>query len=214
MNYNNEILYPPRPKNPVHHRHLHSYDNNTYLAQPKLNGDCVVIYLIDDTIKIKDRHKQSFRKSTDELKEICTQLKSIAPNNSVLVGEWMIKSKKNANNELFNKKLVLHDIIVQNNAHLSNYTFQERYEILKGMLEPEGIESYDPYIFSTGLKDIYLVKSFEHDFKAIYNSLVEIDMYEGLVLKVKNKKLELGFKRDNNSKSMIKFRKPTPNSLY
>ena len=51
-------------------------------------------------------------------------------------------------------------------------------------------------------------------FEDLYNSLVGIDMVEGLVLKRKSAKLEVGSTENNNTKSQIKVRKATKNYKY
>jgi hypothetical protein len=76
-------------------------------------------------------------------------------------------------------------------------------------------ESYDPYINKCStLDNLYVVKSFETDFKEIFDELTQIDMYEGLVLKRKDAKLELGLGEKNNTKTQIKFRKEAKNYQY
>jgi hypothetical protein len=44
--------------------------------------------------------------------------------------------------------------------------------------------------------------------------LIKIDMIEGLVLKRKSAKLEIGNTENNNTKSQVKFRKPTKNYKF
>ena len=51
-------------------------------------------------------------------------------------------------------------------------------------------------------------------FNDLFDGLTKIDMIEGLVLKRKNARLEAGIREDNNSKWMLKTRKPHKNYKY
>jgi hypothetical protein len=53
-----------------------------------------------------------------------------------------------------------------------------------------------------------------NDFKNIFDNLTPIDMIEGLVMKRKNARLEIGTSELNNVKSQLKCRKPTKNYKY
>ena len=64
------------------------------------------------------------------------------------------------------------------------------------------------------MDNIFIINTFEKNFEYIFNRITEKDMYEGLVLKKKNAKLEMGVKDNNNSNSMIKIRKETKNYRY
>lgn len=210
MNYENEILFPPRPKTAVHPKYISSYEDDTWMAQPKLNGDCVVIYVSKNKIIIRDRHKKPFSKNTDDLQRIAKSLPKPTEGWNVYVGEWMIKSKSNEYG-LFNKKIILYDLIVQDGTHLLNFSFKERYELLCSLFE---CSHYDRWIESTTIKDVYIVNSFYESFSVLFEDIIQVDMYEGFVLKSKNAKLEKGTHQDNNSKRMLKIRKETKNYRY
>lgn len=51
-------------------------------------------------------------------------------------------------------------------------------------------------------------------FVNIYTRLTQIDMYEGLVLKLSNVKLKNGVSQKNNTEAQIKIRKETKNYNY
>ena len=63
-------------------------------------------------------------------------------------------------------------------------------------------------------ENVYIVKSFYQNFKNIYEKIVQIDMYEGWVLKKKGSKLKNGLSEKNNTDTQMKFRKPTKNYSY
>jgi hypothetical protein len=48
----------------------------------------------------------------------------------------------------------------------------------------------------------------------MFEELIKIDMVEGLVMKRKSGKLEIGNTENNNTKSQIKFRKATKNYKF
>ena len=126
----------------------------------------------------------------------------------VLNGEYMNKSKKDQFGEIFNNKFCLFDILVFENNYLVGKTFQERINMLNDFYcEPnEVLHCITPNVFR--------IKSFYTEFEKLYNSLVPTDMMEGLVLKRKSAKLEVGSTENNNIKSQIKVRKPTKNYKY
>ena len=74
-------------------------------------------------------------------------------------------------------------------------------------------DSEKPYLYSVS-DNVYRVKSFETGFKQIFDDLTKIDMVEGLVLKRKSAKLEIGNTENNNTKSQLKARKATKNYKY
>ena len=125
---------------------------------------------------------------------------------------WRIynKSKKDENNIVFNHKFVIFDQIVLNNEYLLDSTFEERIKIIESLYKP-----IDETEFLYKISDnIYMVKTFYKDFEKIYNKLIEIDMFEGLVMKRLNGKLEMGRREKNNVSTQLKVRKPTKNYSY
>ena len=63
-------------------------------------------------------------------------------------------------------------------------------------------------------ENCFRIKSYDKGFTDLYNSFLNVDMVEGLVLKRKTAKLEIGTSVDNNSKSQIKVRKSTKNYKF
>jgi ATP-dependent DNA ligase len=123
-----------------------------------------------------------------------------------LNGEYLNKSKQDENRIVFNHKLVLFDILVYNSEYLVGSTFQERIDLLDRLYGQK--DSEKSYLYSIS-DSVYRVKSFESGFKSTFDEFTKIDMIEGLVLKRKNAKLELGTSENNNIKSQLKARKPT-----
>lgn len=128
----------------------------------------------------------------------------------VLNGEYMNKSKINQKGNVFNQKLVIFDVLVYNGVQTIGMTFNERIELLNKLFVST---EYDGYINKIS-ENVYIVKSFYQNFKNTYEKIVQIDMYEGWVLKKKGSKLKNGLSEKNNTDTQMKFRKPTKNYSY
>jgi hypothetical protein len=199
-----KYIYPPRPELKTHRDRLEFYDNDKFIAQPKLNGSCCEIYTGGGNIIQNGRHRNTltvYRLSNDEIQQV------IGNSWNVVVGEYMNKSKKDENNNIFNHKLVLFDQVVINGDYLLGSTFEERLELMNKLYNP--IDENE-YLYKLS-ENIYMVKSFLTNFANIWDDVTKIDMMEGLVLKKKDGKLERGIREKNNVKWMIKIRKTTSN---
>ncbi len=128
----------------------------------------------------------------------------------VLNGEYMNKAKINSKGEVFNHKLVIFDVLVYNGTQTIGMSFDERIKLLNTLFKSA---EYDGYINKVD-NNVYIVKSFYENFDTIYQKIVQIDMYEGWVLKKRTSKLKNGLSEKNNTDSQIKFRKPTKNYSY
>lgn len=209
-----KYIYPPRPENSFPRKGMSVFDNGTFIGQPKFNGSCCEVYIggenYDDKKsmvsyhwKVMNRHKQPLincKLSSDEFKSILDN-----KGMNLFVGEYMNKAKKDENNQLFNHKLILFDILVYNNEYLIGKTFKERLDILYKIVKP-----IDENLYSYKITDnIYITKTFSNNFSKLWDEFVTIDMIEGMVLKRSNAGLELGLREQNNTKSQLKCRKAT-----
>ena len=204
-------IYPPRPKNAVNPEELSFWDNNQMIAQPKLNGSNCLIFTNGITHFVMNRRNQrltNFQLSTDEIKSI---FKGNKGEWLVINGEYLNKNKQDERLVSFNHKLVIFDILVYKSKYLIGKTFSERIEILDDLYGKK--ESDKDYLYQI-TNNIYRVKSFDNNFKNIFDDLTKIDLIEGLVLKRKTARLESGNTENNNTKSQLKFRKPTKNYHY
>lgn len=203
-------IFPPRPKNAIPVDELDFWDNNTLLSQPKLNGSNSLIFTNGEKVIVMNRHNQTLtnvRVTTDEIK-------SIYKGNGewmVLNAEYMNKSQNDETGRPFNHKFVIFDILVLEGNYLVGTTFEQRVAILNDLYGQVDCEKEHLYGIS---ENIYRVKSYNGGFLDLYNDLIKIDMYEGLVMKRKNAKLELGTNEMNNVRSQLKCRKPTKNYAY
>jgi ATP-dependent DNA ligase len=130
---------------------------------------------------------------------------------TVLNGEYLNKNKMDENQKSFNHKFVIFDILVNDGDYLIGKTFEERIKLLDDMFDQKECEK--SYLWGIS-ENIYRVKSYNNQFNMLYDTLTPIDMIEGLVLKRKNARLEMGNTELNNVKSQIKCRKETKNYKY
>jgi hypothetical protein len=207
LNY--RYIFPPRPKNAIPDTELEFWDNGSLIAQPKLNGSNCVIFTNGEKTIVMNRHNQrltNFNISDNEIKDIYR-----GEGWMILNGEYMNKSKSDENNQVFNHKFVIFDILGFNSEYLVGKTFEERIQLLDTIYGQ--VDSEKEYLFKV-TENVYRVKSYEVGFKNIFDKLTPIDMIEGLVMKRKNARLELGTSENNNTKSQLKCRKATRNYKY
>lgn len=204
-----KYIYPPRPEIKSPPSGLPTYERMGYIAQPKLNGSCGVLFLDGKTSRTMGRHNNSL---TRELisKDHLTNLYR-GSGYTVLVGEYMNKSQKDGKGNLFNGCFVIFDILVYKGRHLLKSTFAERQTLLDEIYG-EG-KPYDDYI-SYISPSVYRVNNFTSDFVTLFNKITSIGMYEGFVLKRPNGILENGIREKNNTGWQLKIRKPTKNYKY
>lgn len=205
-------IYPPRPSNAVPPSSLIEWDNNDMIAQPKINGSNSVIFTDGVQLFVMNRHHQRMTNFSIEKEEIMKLYKPEFTGWLVLNGEWLNKSKTDEKGNIFNHKLIIFDILVLNSEYLVGETFQKRVDILDSLYGTN--ESEKSYLWSI-TSSIYRVKSYNNGFMDLFSSLTKRGtLIEGLVIKRKNARLELGNTASNNTRSQIKCRVPTKNYKF
>jgi len=198
-------IFPPRPKNAVNPQDLDFWDNGSLICQPKLNGSNSSIYTNGKKIIIMNRHGQRLT----NVRVSDSEILSLYRGNGgwmILNCEYLNKSKKDETGNEFNHKFIIFDILVYNSDYLVGRTFEERIKILDELYGTN--KSEKSYLYSIN-ENTYRVKSYETGFTSLFEALTPIDVIEGLVLKRKSARLEMGTTENNNIKSQIKSRKPT-----
>ena len=147
----------------------------------------------------------TFKLSNDELSQLNKD-----ENYLVLVGEYLNKNKKDENGNPFNIKLVIFDILVKNGQYLLDTTFEEREKMLDEMF---GKEEFNSFLYKIS-ENIFRVKTFRSNFIEVWKELVKIELFEGLVLKKINGKLERGTREKNNVNTQLKARRSTRNYQF
>ena len=213
MRYNNfHYIYPCRPKNAAPPTDISKYDNGTMLYQPKFNGSNCSIYTNGAEWKIFNRHNERLTNFNLSAVEMSNNLFKCERGKWMLInGEYLNKAKNDETGEQFNHKLIIFDILVHDSDHLLRKSFENRVDLMENLY---GLNTCDKdYLYQIS-DNIYYTKTYYTDFVNINDRLSKIDMIEGGVLKRRNAKLELGITEDNNSKSMVKFRKATKNYQF
>jgi ATP-dependent DNA ligase len=208
---NYRYVYPPRPKNAISSDDLTFWDNNSLLAQPKLNGSNTTIYTNGEQVIIMNRHGARLTNFQIPLDEIKSLYRGVRGQWLVINGEYLNKSKQDERGITFNHKLIIFDILVYKSDYLVGQTFQQRVHLLDELYGKN--DSEKSYLYSVS-DNVYRVKSFDTGFKSLFDQLSPIDMIEGLVMKRKNAKLEIGNTENNNTKSQLKCRVSTKNYKY
>jgi len=208
---NYRYIYPPRPKNAISPSELNFWDNKSLIVQPKFNGSNTTIYTDGRKIITMNRHGQKLTNFKIKDNEILNLHKSGLGKWTVINGEYMNKGKVDEKKINFNDKFIIFDILVFNSEYLVGETFANRIELLNNTFPIYNIGSSTYSLFS---ENIGIVKSYESGFSNLFENLSKIDMIEGLVMKRKTAKLEIGNTETNNTKSQLKCRKPTKNYKY
>lgn len=205
-----KYIYPPRAENKIAPESLSTFEEmDRFLAQPKLNGSSMQIYFSDGAkeIKLMNRHKglMECKMDKNELRKLYR-----GSGEMILCGEYMNKNQKDETGKPWNIKYVIWDIIMFNGQHLLGSTFEQRFGILQ-TLYPSNFSKKHLHFIS---ENCFRVNSFRMDFLSNYKDITQFDMYEGLVLKRGDGKLEDGYSENNNVRTQIKCRKGTKNYIF
>lgn len=202
-----KYIYPPRPEKKISPDSLSVFDNGKYIAQPKLNGSLMQVYTDGKDVIVMNRHKSklNYKINKEELISLHRGKGWI-----LLCGEYMNKGQKDENNKRWSDKFVIFDILVYNSDHLIRTTFAERYELLR-KLYPDNLVKEQLHGIS---ENCFRVNSIRSKFSDIFNKITKFQMYEGVVMKLADGKLENGITSNNNTRTQIKCRKQTKNYAF
>lgn len=209
-------LFPPRPIETTHHKELGKFDNGLYMAQPKYNGTCCNVFISPKELHVMNRHKTPI---TSNYSDVDFRGMYRGDGWMVVSGEFLNKNKIGENNNPFNLKFVIWDILVYNSEYLIGSTFLERMQLLEQLYPSVQMRVGDTFegyrhLCITDHKNIFKAPCYDSKFEALYKMIVDVDLYEGLVLKRSNAKLTLGLTEKNNNTWQIKCRKPTKNYQF
>ena len=205
-------LYPPRPVQTTKHTELDKYDTGEFLAQPKYNGSCCNVFISENELIVMNRHNQKLSSNYSNI-----DLKGLHSGKGwmVLCGEFLNKNKKGEDGNPFNLKFVIWDILVYNGEYFIGSTLEERLSLISKLFPcssmvvgEDGMAAYK-HLCCTKFKNVYVAPAYTNGFTKLYQSIVDTDLYEGLVLKRKDAKLSYGLNEKNNNQWQIKCRKPT-----
>lgn len=201
------FLYPPRPINKILPELLDFYEKRGYWAQIKKNGTCSILGVSPTgEIYTKTRHGEDHRiwRSSEE---------SLQPFKSRANSKWRIYVVEilDAKTPHIKDSIYIHDIIVNNNEILEGSTFSERQKLLRSIFQylTQGGFGYDKIT-----EKVWLAQLIKKKFKAIFDSIKNPKVDEGLVLKDPNGKLKPMWREDTNSGWQVKCRKPHKNYSF
>lgn len=213
MKYNEyKYLYPPRPEVKIPANDLYKFDNGEYIAQPKYNGSCYLVFTNGDEVHVCNRHKEEVM-----VRNPYIDWRRLARSNDwyVFSGEYLNKGKYGENNKKEVDKFVIWDVLVWQNTYLTGTTTLERISLLethfpchRAVVKGDTLEMYQ-HLCNTDIKGIYKAPTYMNNFEQLYRELVKVDLYEGLLLKKATSKLSFGFQEKNNTDWQIKCRKET-----
>jgi hypothetical protein len=211
IDYNGGFLYPPRIEYKLQPISLDKFDNDQYIAQPKLNGSNTSVSISKTSVVAKERHNRFFARPP----KFNFQKLYRGRGYMCLAGEYLNKGKKDEN-EMRLDGFCIWDILAFNGKILIGSTIEERNELLDSLYPLIGAKSIKKinYLYKTEIPDIYRVANYTKNFKSIYDVITKIDVVEGLVLKRKTGKLEMMTREQNNIGWSVKVRKPTLNYKF
>lgn len=202
-----KYIYPPRPKQLILPETLPSFEGRGYVAQVKFNGSCTVI--IDGTPynrhgSIKSRFKANI---------------AAVPRDSIVVGEYLDKAKTGEGGLKFEHKFVVFDVLRMNGDSLVGFPYRDRLHAINYLFpeqEPKVTASgviFNPFtrVRATPYPDIYVANTYTEQFHQLFLDVIDTELYEGVVLKRLDAKLEPGSSEENNTRWQVKVRKPTKN---
>lgn len=213
-----KFIFPPRPESKIPPRLISVYDTQEFIAQPKYNGSCCSLFLDGVSAPIIiNRHNETKTRVSPTI-----DLAGAHRGNNwmVLTGELMDKSKKGEDGEPI-VGFIIWDILVYESRHLLGMSLYDRLMLLeklypckRGMyVGPSGLVDIK-HLCLTDAAGVYKAPTYfggQNYFPKLYNDIVKVDAYEGLVLKKIQSKLEPGFNPSNNNLWQLKVRKPTKN---
>lgn len=214
-----KFVFPPRCEYKCPAGDLAKYDNGTYFGQPKYNGMALLVFTNGEELHLYNRHKEYMALLT---KNSECDFRGLAKSKNwyVYAGEYLNKGKYGETGIKEKNKFVIWDVLVWDGQYLVGSTLTERLDLLeniypcqRAVVGQTGMEVYD-HLCCTELNGIYKSPTYTNNFKELYEQIVKTDLYEGLILKKKDSKLEFGTQPLNNHSWQIKIRKQTLNYAF
>ncbi len=199
-----KFLYPPRPVHKILPGLLDYYENRGWWGQIKKNGTCSILGVGPaGEIYTQGRHGEDHKlwKPTDS---------SLRPFKNTANGKWrvFVVEVMDAKTPGIRDTIYVHDIIVNNGKTLVGTTFAERQKLLRKIFanRTKGGLGYEKVT-----DKVWLAILIKGGFQAIFDSITDPKVDEGLVLKDPNGKLKPMWREGANSGWQVKCRKATKN---
>lgn len=223
-----QYIFPPRAETCIPKGDAGLFLDMGWKPQLKYNDSHALIKILPGTtrnIELWNRHGERFRTYTtpdwllDQLEQVAQALGLTSENWHLLDGGLLDQKHK-----AIKDTIVIWDILVQESEQLLGTTYQERYNKLLGAIQTEETYWYthpkhEPIDFGIKLTDnIILARQYNaEDWDTLWNTVHTINapyttkddikpILEGVVLKLGEGKLAMGFKERNNTDWMVKCR--------
>ena len=215
----NGYIFPPRPEYKCPAADLDKYDNGQYIAMPKYDGSCCVVFTNGTELEVYNRHKERLSLLSN-YKDIDFRGLAQTSNWFVYAGEYLNKSKYGETGVKENNKFVIWDVLVWDGKYLVGSTLTERLDLLesifpckRAIVTDKAMEVYD-HLCCTTLNGIYKAPAYLGNFEELYKNIVKTQIYEGVVLKKKDSKLGFGMQELNNTDWQLKVRRESKNYAF
>ena len=205
-------IYPPRPEYKIPPKDLDTFDTGEYIAQPKYNGTCCIVFTNGKEVYVYNWHKQPLSWYSPDI-----EFEKLAQSDQwyVYTGEYLNKGKLGETGTKEKDKFIIWDILVWADEYLLGDDLLTRIKLLeetfpcqRGKINEDGLEMYE-HLCHTDLKNIYKAPSYMNGFSKLFKDICKTDLYEGLVIKKIDSRLSYGFQELNNHDWQVKCRKPT-----
>lgn len=184
-------FYPERPKL-IHPDQLGQFEGKGYVAEPKFNGSRLCLHFTEEAFFFWNRHYELLNYIPSQ--EVMDALHALN-----LRGYWVFDGELRHNKVVGVKhKIVLWDVFVADGVLLLEAPYEQRRTLLWSQGLPE--ENGGP---------LGIPKHFTEGFPEAFESFLQADEIEGLVLKRLDGRLNLGRNRAVESNWMRKVRKPS-----
>lgn len=203
-----KFLYPPRPESAIHPKLLTYYEGRGWLAQCKKNGTNTLLGIAPDgTVYTRTRHDTE-HKAWTLTPHIEKFLQGLLPRGQwyVLCAELLHSKTKTIKDTIF-----IHDVLVWESQFLVGSTFAERQLLLKPW--QTNVEGWSHFVLDSENK-VWLAKTFDKNFTALFEAIRDPSTDEGLVLKDPTGKLKMCLSETDNASWSVKCRYPTKTYNY
>jgi len=200
------MLFPPRPEGKMFYKDLPRYEKSgKWLAQRKYNGIRNVIHLKDGKVNFYTRDcEQHSPKNFLPKKQYIDEVLGLNLDHKK---EFLFDSELMTKQIGSKKEIILFDILMYEGIYLfGKPNLEERYKILKNICC--NIQNIEGIPYSAIDKKLYLIDNFYINFLDRFNESLNDPRIEGLVIKKKDSFIDSFGKKYNESKWLIRCRKP------
>lgn len=173
-------------------------ENPDYIGEIKFNGQRLVLHVLDGVPEFWGRHGEKLTYKPSE--SVLGVIKEKIPSQGYYVFDGELRHNKVPG---MRDKIVLWDVFVWNNSTV-RLGYDERRELLKSLNLDTDMDSI-----------LHLIGQCEGNFKETFDRLIaESDEFEGIVMKNRKGRLNLGRTGAKGSNWMFKIRRTTGRHRY